>query len=429
MTSGPDKKYDLRCITFAILLALCPVAQSQVSPVPGFGNTEMPEWLTDALARESGPFEPRPFKLPVRNYTAQLPSASLAEPREVERGWYVSADIEAVIDMECWIFTSPVDMAATLGNITELNLNASANAHGEITDRATYFADAGAINGAPFMALDTLLMMDAEDQQRVSIAKVRIARVDNLHIACSHNQIGFRETFANSFATLVQSMTFDRQPHQPFYREIFRQSIDGLGLGILERSMAIDADGDLALTTRDSMIVPETSSVATATDTYNLGFFRKGYELINLRNIGSVNGSVTYNLNFQPAGENLYRVVGKNGSDDLDFAVEDDAGHLSIPERMLAIQALLNDPDRQSLTFRMWQPEAALGQLIETTIAFDGDGKDRRLATVTSGANRTQVQLDDYGSYVSTEFATGQGIFRIERVHKEGDPGELAGFR
>jgi hypothetical protein len=96
---------------------------------------------------------------------------------------------------------------------------------------------------------------------------------------------------------------------------------------------------------------------------------------------------------------------------------------------MLNIQALFNDPDRQSMTFRMWQPEAALGQLIETTIAFDGEGKIRRLATVTNGANSTFVQLDEFGSYVSTEFASGQGTFRIERVHKEGDPAELAEFR
>ena len=77
----------------------------------------------------------------------------------------------------------------------------------------------------------------------------------------------------------------------------------------------------------------------------------------------------------------------------------------------------------------MWQPEAALGNLIETTIAFDGDGKERRQATITTGANSAQVQLDDNGSYVSTGIATGQGMFRIERVHKEGDAGELANFR
>jgi hypothetical protein len=423
------KRNKTACLMLLALSTTAPVTVAQVTPTPGLGNTEIPEWLSQAMARETGPFESRPFELPQRDFSAELSGASLSPVQETSGGWYLSADIEAISPMECWIFTSPVDMAATLGNITELNLDASARANGEILDRTTYFADAGVVADAPFMSVETLYMMQAADEQRTGFAKVRIARIDDIHIACSHNQIGFRETFANNFANIVQSATFTRQPFQPFYREVYRQSIDGLGLGIIERSMAIDADGDLALTTVDSMIVPDTSSAATTTDTINFGFFRRGYELINLRTIGSVNGAVSFNVNFQPAGENVYRVIGTNGGDEIDFAVEDDVGHMSVPERMLAIQELIADPDRQSLTFRMWAPEAALGQLTETTIAFEGGSKEDLLATVTNGNTSTQVQLDEDGSYVDTEFAIEQGVFRVERVHKEGDAGPLADFR
>jgi len=423
------KKNKTTCLFMLALLASAPAALAQVTPTPGLGNANIPGWLSEAMARETGPFDSHAFELPQRDFSAELSGASLSPVQETSGGWYLSADIEAISPMECWIFTSPVDMAATLGRVTELNLDSSARANGDIVDRATYFADAGTVADAPFMSLETLYMMEAADEQRTGFAKVRIARIDDVHLACSHNQIGFRETFANIFTNLVQSATFTRQPVQPFYREVYRQSIDGLGLGVIERSMAIDADGDLALTTVDSMVVPDTSSTATTTDTFNFGFFRKGYELINLRTIGSVNGTIGYNVNFQPAGENVYRITGTNGGDEIDFAIEDDVGHMSVPQRMLAIQALLADPDRQSVTFRMWQPEAALGQLIESTLAFDEDGREQLLATVTNGDNSVKVKVDPNGSYISTEFEIAQGTFRVDRVFKTGDTGPLGDFR
>ena len=425
MTGRRNNNNKVPGLLFAAVLATSPAAMSQQIPTPGLSPDNIPAWLTEALARESGPFELHKFTVPERSFSAEISGTSISEVQETSRGWYVSADIEATTPMECWIFTAPVDMAASLRNIAELNVSASVKAYGEVTERAFYYLDAGVIDSAPFMALEMFYVMQDGDQQRPAIAKVRIARVDDIHLACSHNQIGFRETFSKNFAQLVSSASFDYQEIQPFYRQVYRQSIDGLGLGIIDLTMTIDEDGDLALKTIDSMLVPDTGGASTATDTFDYGFFGSGFELINLRTIGSTNGAISYNLTFQPAGENTYRVVGTSGEENLDFGIEDDKGHMSIAERMLDIQAILADPDRTALTFRTWQPRVILGSLTETTLSFDGGSKEKLLATVTSGDNSTQVQLDEKGSYISTRFNIEMGEFAIERILDDGDASRL----
>ena len=412
----------------AIALIAGAPALAQVSPTPGLGVGDIPAWLNEALARESGPFDARPFTLPERAFKAELRGASVSAAQETSRGWYVTVDIEAITPMECWVFTSPVDMAATLRNITEQNLAASARASGPITDRGIYFLDAGVIERSAYMSIETLYSMQAGDENRPGFAKVRIARADDLMFACSHNQLGFRETFADSFEHFVRSASFERQSVQPFYRQVYRQAMDGLGLGIIEQTMAIDGDGDLALTSIDSMLVPETNAAANASDTYDYGFLRPGFEIINFRSIRAANGEIFYNLNFQPAGENVYQVIGEAAGEEFNFPIEDQQGPASLAERMLALQELLADPERSAITFRSWQPDANLGTLTETTIDFGDDGKESLTATVSSGENSASVVMDQYGSYVGTRISVEQGEFSIERVLVEGQAERLARF-
>ena len=388
--------------------------------------SDFPPWLVEAMQREGERMAPKPIALPERNFAAHLPGVSISGIQKIDRGWYFTADMDTATPMECWVFTSPVDMAASLRNITELNIDATTKVHGDLVDRAIFHLDSGVIDDAPYIAIETLFAMEAPDEPRTGFVKARIARRDDVHIACSHNQIGFRQTFAENFAQFVESAKFELRALQPFYRQVYRQSIDGVGIGIIENLMAIDGDGDLALIARYSTLVPQSPDMQVANDSFEYGFWTTEFELINQREIGSTNGTVTYNLNLQPGSENRYRVVGTTGEQEIDFEIEDEVGPMSGYERMLEIQRLIRDPGRTSLTTRMWRVEIDPNRMIETTVSFNAEGKERLMATMTNGSESVPVQLDRFGNIVTMQYDVELGSYAIERIYDEGQAPSLA---
>jgi hypothetical protein len=420
MAAQASKAKLAMCLLLAAVCMLGPAAQAQEASRQTMSMDGWPTWLLEAMARERPTYEALPVSVPVRNITGQLKGKALGELEEVPLGWYLTSDIEAITPIECWIFTSPVDRAASVRNIAQININASAKINGAITERHIFSIDSGMIGRSPYLALEILYFMGGDGQNLAGFVKVRLAGRDGVQFGCSHNQIGFRETFADIFAHFINSATFDASGSEPFLRQVYRQSINGLPIGIVDTTYAIDADGDLAISSADSTLMPSNGSDIDSTDNYEIGYWKPDGALINQIFISAENAEQVTRLNFQSAGENLYRLTGTYQGEELELEINSSHAPVSDIEIMLEAQRMITDPDRASMSVNTWQATIDPVQFIETRISLDPERRSDLMGTASFGPVNLDVQLDEFG-----QLRTGTTVFEsttilMERIFKEG---------
>ena len=388
---------------------------------------DWPAWLVEAMARESTAHAATPVSIPDRSLSTEIHGEDIQDLQPQDMGWYLTSAIDAVTPVECWIFTSPVDRAATVRNITQLNVNASAKLNGEVINRDVFSLDSGMIGRSPYLALETLFSMGSEDKTVVGFVKVRLAGRDGIQFACSHNQVGFRQTFARVFEHFVNSATFEASATQPFLRQVHRQSLDGLAIGIIESTYAVDADGDFALTSKESNLIPQNGADVNSTDNYDYAFWKPDGALINQVHVSSENGQQVTNLNLQSAEKSMYKLSGNYQGQEVELVFEDRDGPLSDIELMLETQRMIADPARDSMSAKVWRATIDPTRFIETSMTFVPGGRDELRAVASVGPINLSVQLDEFGQMKSALSIIESIKVLVERIYREGQPPTISG--
>ncbi len=383
---------------------------------------DWPAWLVEAMGRESPAHHATPVSIADRGLRTEIHGEDIQDLQQQSLGWYLTSAIDAVTPIECWIFTSPVDRAATVRNITQLNVNASAKLNGDVINRDIFSLDSGMIGRSPYLALETVFSMGSEDKTVVGFVKVRLAGRDGVQFACSHNQVGFRQTFARVFEHFVNSATFEASATQPFLRQVHRQSVNGLAIGLIESTYAIDADGDFALTSKESNLMPQNGSDVNSTDNYDYAFWKPDGALINQVHVSSENGQQVTNLNLQPAGQSMYKLSGTYQDQDVELVFEDGNGPLSDIELMLETQRMIADPARESMSAKIWRATIDPTRFIETSLTFVPEGRDELRAVASVGPINLSVQLDEFGQMKSAVSIIESINVLVERIYREGEP-------
>lgn len=412
-------------VVLTAIIATTLSAQEPASRTAGMEG--WPEWLVEAMKREGPPYEALPVSVPTRNLTSQLYGKALGELEAIDLGWYVTADIETTTSMECWIFTSPVDRAATVQNIAQINMDASANINGAIAEQFIFSQDAGMIGRSPYIALEMVYAMGEDANRKVGFVKVSIAGRDGVNLACSHNQIGYRETFARGFAHFVQSASFDPSEVQPFLRQVYRPYLDGTPIGIIESTYSIDGDGDLVLRSIDSTLMPSGGSTVEPTDNYEISYWTPEGGLINQISIVSVAGEVVSNVDLRSAGGNNFLVSGIYLGNELELQFSDSDPPVSDAAIRLETQRMMADPERDSLVVNVWRATLDPTRLFEATLTLDPERRDELLGELMIGPVNMDVQLDEFGQIKNGVTTVGASSLQVERIFKEGQSPRLTG--
>lgn len=396
-------------------LSLAAAAGASAQEVPD----AWPDWLKEAMAAESADLEYHSLDLGEGYLTSKMAGKLLSDAAEIEDGWYLTSDIGSPTPFECWIFRTATDPASMATNIADISVEANVEENGALQSRNIYFLDVGEIDGAPFLALEWFYGLGEAPNTVLGLSKVRVALKGEATIACGHNMVGHRETFAAAFEQLVRDAEIPSNGDGPEYEEIHRYSVGDQSIGFAHSTFALDADGDTGIQRIEAMILPLDSSTVSTSDGWTMEYSRPDGTIINQLTAESENGELTTNLELSRNEVGTWVVSGTFQGKEIEGEIDSDAEPLSELGQMNAVARLIEDDDRDADTFAAWVPQADPLSFIDGTVRMSGDGEGG--GAIEIGPIEVNANFDRIGSLRQGSMAAGAVTIAIDRIWQRGE--------
>lgn len=344
-------------------------------PIPA----AFPDWLKEAMAQEAK-VKParRQVKLADKRIIFKPPAKLTAKPEQIDNYWYLTMDLKSSAPMECWIYNTPIDPAASTAGIAEEVVRIVADQHGGLNSKALFHTEISHLDAAPILSLYWLFTAGPADSAKASLAKVKTAVVNDVTFICSHADVGYMATFAKAFDALIKSAKVVRD-QEPYYEAMYTVSVQGRTLGFTHISMSLDADGDTESYVYDAMLLPLDSQNLSSSDSATMSFSRPDGTLINQVTTTVENGNLTTNLSLEPV-EGAWQVSGQFQGKELQTQIEYDQAILSDLGQLLVIKDMVDGKLETQATFPMWLTEVDPTVFTDTTVELSASGQEAKLS-------------------------------------------------
>jgi hypothetical protein len=344
-----------------------------------------PAWLVAARAREGTLAEPQRVVAGDGAVSFSVP-ARVARPVSFAEGSYeLGLDIGSKVPVSCEILTDTTDLANFVAaTSTVLFDNITANLGGQIQARAVERIDAGAANGAPYLALDWALVIRTGEEARLGIVKQAVGERDGHVVYCAHDDIGYATAFRAVFTGILESLAVAKPPPAPRYRSIYLLATGGQPLGLQVNTLVPDADGDLKMTSQASLLVPVEGGL-TAIEEALVEWSRPDGALINAAYVLQEGAQTTIRLGLAEAGERWIIDGTQRGSAvRQELAAGDRPGSVLAGSRALRELVGGDRPAGRSLTLRLWAASVEPVRLVDVTTRLGEPAKDGGIAATQS---------------------------------------------
>ena len=376
-----------------------------------------PAWARDSMKAEIKRMKNRAVATPDDSVRSKLPGKP-ATPQPMEDGWYFSSDIEAESPLECYLFTSSRDLATLTDVMAEANIEAVAGSHDRVGNRQVFHTEAGAVAGMPYLALEWLYTVERDSQVLVGFTKVRAATKGEKAFVCSHNYLGYRTTLARAFATFVENTTVADDGPEPFYEEIARLDMNGMGTGVTYASYRRDDDGGIRMDTAESSLMPVDAATVATSDAYTISFSRPDGELVNAYEVSVENGEIASNMKLNRNADGNWTSSGTLQGKELAYEIDGELQPAS-EWRQLALARNLFAGDDPSVSALIWIPGIDPTQFLQATMTRD-DAKVERQAIMTLGPLSYAGRFDASGNLATADMTVGPVTINVARIWSRG---------
>ncbi len=380
---------------------------------------DWPDWVKEAMESEVRKVKFRTARMPVDTIGAKM--AGKPEPvQAIEDGWYFLSDLKAGSPLECYIYTTALDLASLTNTLAENNIAAVARgAGGEIGVRNIHYTDAGVIDGLPYLALEWIYTVGTGAQTQVGFTKIRAAVKGDIAFACSHNYLGYRETFAKAFSGFIESVEYEIPTPAPYYEEISLLDYRGSGNGVIYVSFTEDEDGDIKIASTEASLIPVDASTLMTSDGITISYATPDGELINSISVAVQNGEIVSNLSLQRNDTGAWVsggiLQGKEIETELDGAIAP-ASEL----RLLTTARELFAGSETSVTLDMWVPAADPTRFLQSTLTRD-DAEVAGQGKITLGPISYLGHFDENGNMTDAVVSIGPMTIDAERIWSAGN--------
>jgi hypothetical protein len=395
-----------------LLLGASPAAADATASLDSW-----PAWVGDAMTAEAGRLDYRSVADPDDSVRGRLPGKPEV-PRPIEGGWYFISDIGAESPLECYLFTSSRDLATLTDVIAEANIEAVAGSHDKVGARQIFHTEAGEVSGLPYLALEWLYTLERDGQVLIGFTKVRAATKGERAFVCAHNYLGYRDTLARAFTEFVSGTEIADATPAPFYEEIARLDLNGLGTGVTYVSYTTDADGGIRIYTAEASLMPVTAATIATSDSYTISVSSPDGELRNAFEISVENGELISNLSLRRNDEDTWISGGTFQGKELAYEI-DGASQPASEWQQLAMARSLFTGDDTSISTRIWMPGIDPTQFMEATMTRD-DADVAGQAILTLGPLSYTGRFDESGNLFDASMAIGPVTIDIERIWSRG---------
>lgn len=412
---------SLRLLPAALALMAMPASAWQTPSTQGW-----PQWLVDAMQQEHAELEWTNVAFGDGDMATQVAGTLDGEPVEIDGGWMLSSDIGTDAALECWVLTSSADPASLAARIADITIDAMAETSGPVGARNVHFVDAGAYGRSPYLALEWLYTVGEAPNVLVGLSKVRVAIIEEITVACSHNLVGYRDTFERAFQKFVTSATVDPAYSPQFFAEVYRMRIGAQPIGVVRMTASVDEDGDTRAVTMDSTLAPIDNSNLATTDTWSTSYASPDGSLITSIQAMSENGELSMNLRLDATEDGGWHVSGSLQGKEIDAAIASEGDPVSEVQQMHAVRDLIagsgDEESADRVTMAMWLPEANPLAFTPATFVLDPERRAQGHGTLTMGPVVMDTNFDEHGSIEDASMQMGNFEVSLDRLWTEGTP-------
>jgi hypothetical protein len=283
-------------------------------------------------------------------------------------------------------------------------------------------SDAGVIGTHPFLALRWLYRAQRKGEQRVGGLQQFAADLGGAALYCAHDELGYHQSFEAVARAVVSGLRLQGPPaREPYYREVFVMSLNGIRVGVASIALTRDEDGDTQMMNRSALVAQRAPGELMTQDTLDVQWVRPDGSVINASQVKAADGKLTEDLALKAVEGGGWRAEGKLGGKAVSFDLPEAPDSYiaqTLARRKLLAQA---DPVGGIAEGRVWN-SLDLTRLLPsraTVLAPAGDGAYAVREEV--GSIVMDAVLDrSTGTLRSAKMPLGPLTMTIERVLQQG---------
>ncbi|MEL7448325.1 MAG: hypothetical protein AAFN78_03900 [Pseudomonadota bacterium] len=394
---------------------------------------DWPDWLKEAMPKEAKRQKATTVTLGDDAVTLTLRGKVKDGPTVADFGWYFAADIGATAPMNCWVFNARNYLASTLQSIQDSLIAAlpEENEGAPIKLKQVFYYDAGNWDVVPHMTSEWLYVVDSQPSPKIGLLKGRVAARKGVTFTCSHNELGYRKSFARVFEAMITDAVINLPREEPYFEEVQQFSANGRPVGVVTATYWKDKDGDTYTETHSSIMMQVDAGTLTTSDSLLSEYSFPDGSLINAVFNAAQNGEESVDLVLNPTDANLWEVSGQFQGKTLKFSlgeINESNAPLSTMGQVFAIRDALKSEDDGTARMQAWLPDADPSSFISGQFAVQERGKKRNTGLLSMGPVEMQAAFDPDGSLLDAGFEMGPLEMKMERTYQAGEleftPGE-----
>ncbi len=408
----------LLCLTLLAIMLPLPEARAQ-QPLDAW-----PDWVQESMQNEVAKLAFSDVDMPDDALTVKLPG-KVTPPQAIEGGWYLSTDIGAGVPIECYLIQGARDLATITHTMAQLSSDAVAAQHGEMVERQFHFVDSGEVAGLPFLALEWMYAIrNADGQILVGFTKTRAATKGQRTFVCVHNNLGYRDTFARLFDGFVVNAEVPDTTPTPYYEEIVKVDLNGIGSGIGYAAFYAPGTRDEGNLTEihiiEASLMPVDRSTMMTSDSTSISREDPTGTLASASDFTVENDEWARELHLarDPEKDNDWAVSGTSQGKEIAVTIDgslEPAGVL----RQLEMARDVFAEGATSVDAAVWMPSIDPTTFMPTTMTRD-DAETERQAQLQMGPIGYTGLFDEDGNMYEADISIGPVTISIERIWSRG---------
>lgn len=416
MPTSPKRSTPL---AFLLLIAAA-AGHAQTAEI----DPDWPDWLKEAMQRETDTPAMTPLEVEDGAYRFQLPDT--ATPVETVPGnWAYTIDIGSGSPVVCLLNTTDAAMTAMAIAAMEQTIRSLLQKYGAEREnrRTLYHLDAGSIDGTVFIALEWLSNFNVERGDLLMHTKMRAATKDEMVFLCLHTDAGYRDTFEYVFTTFVRSMQYTSQLDEPFAKDITVDTTNGQVTGATYTSLTLRDNGEFESHSYTTSILPVAPGEIQYSDSYYTEYSRSDGTIVDTYVHSIDNGETGMDLALKrdaSGDSNDWTVSGEFQGNAVEFEIPaTDAlkGEMALLEETRDLFA----GEEESLEALVWSPFLDPTSFLALTFTRDDDEVPRQGIARLGPVEMTTIS-DEHGGALSGHMTIGPNSIGFERVWSQGLP-------
>jgi hypothetical protein len=370
------------------------------------------------MAREATGLVKRPLVFSDGRATGEIEAVATPTLERDGATWLIEAPIGSEHPVSCSLFDKPIEGGASLVRFVDLLRERL----GDATVESVTITDGGVIGETAYMA--ATLTYTTESPRGTAGGQIKMfVRPDlDASVFCFQDEVGYFESFKRVARSLVLSLRVARPSPPPRVVEIQVVKLGDMPIGVVRRTVQIEAAGTRFEQTTSFMVVPRTRTDLISTDRFDAERVDQAGRLISVVSVEARGEEVLRQYDVTRQGHSrVYVYTGKQSGKDLSgkFKSKDEKGLASSSLIARQVRDQLMTGKVAELTVEAYHPSIAPEPL---EVVYKRRGADGRDISVRLGAIDATAHLDENGLVDRMSSPIGGMVLTEARVFMRGEP-------